>query len=222
MTELNLPLVKEENELHKTFRMLFTVGIIIIGMFFLVSKYAEYQNGCDFAHQLETLADEINTPASILPLKYYNKTFMAKSITIYNLSHKMIPVEQIAIIGEDRVMRYMPLSAAVLTGVGKEGINITFELPSPIALRELIIDVGEIHNIQNTIITSQVEIRDADGSVIWRNENPLKGGVRYNYLKLHGTEVEGPAPHISHKGMGPYNEIDEYDLGDTLQKNTWS
>ena len=222
MSTLNLPLVRGEDEMYRTYRMLFTVGIIIVGMFLIVSKYAEYQNNCDFIPRLETFANEIDTPVNILPLKYHKSDIMAKSITLYNLNQKIIPVEQIILIGENRAAHYIPRALAHITNINKYGTSITFDLPAPVALMELVIDVGDSYNIQNTLITSQVEIRDIDNKIIWRNDKPLMGGVRYNYLQMRDSELADPTPNLFKKGMGSYNELNEYDLGDTLQKNTWS
>lgn len=221
MSKLNLPLVKGEDDLSRTFRMVFTVGIIIVGLFVLVNYYAAYHSNCDFIPRVETFADAINTPVDLLPLKYHNNLVMAKSVVLYNLNQKVIPVEQIILIDENRKTYYITRHNAIISHMNKEGSSITFTLPAIMPLAELIIDVGEGYNAQNNIITSQIEVRDANDIVIWHNIKPLSGNVRYNYLNVKKKEILAKPRNNTNKDNGEYNEIQEHDLDNTLQLNTY-
>lgn len=224
MNTLNIPLVKSEDDYSKNCKMIFIVGIIVFGIMLLLKSHSYYKNDIYIppyikknpVHMECMKSDCIQTNLENVPVK-------AKTIILYNLNKRTIPVRQIMVIATNTRMSYITKDDAKITHPNKVGTVMQFELPQEIAVKQIIIDVDQFCNSKPNITTTQVKILDKDNSVVWTNCEPLHIGDRYIYLHIVKPTIIYPtkAQKLCTGLPGSYQCIQENVLNDALQENTW-
>lgn len=225
MTTLNLPIVKGEDAFSKNGRMIFIIGIIVVGMLMIINIQSTHQNDLYIPQyvkknpvRMECMqSDHMKTELSNAPV-------MAKTIVLYNLNKMTIPVNQIIIIGTDNVISYITRNNAIVTHTNRGGSSVQFNLPKETRIKEVIVDVDMVSKSRANITTTQVDVRDKDDTVVWTNCEPLYNGKRYISLRIVKPLIIYPT--MSQKlctglsGEQPCTQ--ENTLNNTLQENTWN
>jgi len=224
MTTLNVPRVVSEGSLSKNCKMVFVVGVVIIGLILLMNSQSRYQNELyvpqyvkDHPVQMECMTSDC------MKTKRDNVSVMAKTIVLYNLNKLVIPVSQIIVIATDTRIFYVPRSDAKITHPNKVGTTMRFELPQETNIKQVIIDVEQFCNSRPNITTTQIEIRDKGNAVVWTNCDPLYADKRYIYLYIVKPKIIYPlkSQKLCTGLPGSYTCIQENTLNNVLRENNW-
>jgi hypothetical protein len=224
MTTLNIPVVKSEMTYSKNCRMVIVVGIIVIGLMILLNTHSNYKNDVYIPPYVRMNPVNMECMSSdFIQIKHENVPVKTKTIVLYNLNKRVIPVRQIMVIGTNTKIIYIPRADAKITHPNKIGTNMRFELPYEINVKQVIIDVEQFCNSKPNITTTQVELLDNNNSVVWNNIKPLNVSDRYIYLYIVKPSIIYPtkAQKLCTGLPGSYRCIQENVLNAALQENTW-
>ncbi len=151
-----------------------------------------------------------------------NVSIPIKSIVLYNLNKKIIPVIQIIYIADNDKINYIPVQYAKISHTDK-GINMQFDLPRETKLKQIVIDIDEFSIWRPNITTTQVEARNKDNVVVWNNSEPLYSDQKYVNLYIVKYNIIYPAKSqkLCTVLSGGNDRNQENILNSTLQQNSW-
>jgi hypothetical protein len=224
MTTLNVPIVENENYISKNCRMLFVVGGLVLGIIILMNiqtqrQHEMYSPGYN-RHTQQQLENMSSGNMDTIPS---GEPVAAKTITLYNLNKKIIPVDAIAVIGTDTRMWHIHRTDAKTNILNGMGSSMRFELPSEIYIKHIVIDVDQFSKSRKNITTTQIDVRNTKDDVVWSNYKQLHSGKRY--VDVYIVEPNIIHPVKSQKlctGLPEsYQGIQENRLNDVLYENVW-
>jgi hypothetical protein len=183
---LKVPHVIREIPFTKNCKMLYIIGIIVIGFLLIFTYYnnnqlSSFQPDSKPAEQVKLRSD------SIVDMNYPT-TIKASHIILSNLNKFNIPVKRVSIIDNNKKLIYLNPSKISYN----KGIMIHFSLPSDIQISQIIIDNNILSKYTNNITTTQITVRDAADKIVWTNNKPLPGGIRYIYLPITTQKIIHP------------------------------
>ena len=215
---INVPIVKCEIAFLKNLRMISFTVITIIIILIIMNHIFE-------AHTSIYIPTPINMESfesDCINKNIANVAIPIKSIILYNLNKKIIPVFQIIYITDNDSIHYIPVEYAKISNTYK-GINMQFNLPKETKLKQIIIDIDEFSIWKPNITTTQVEARNNDNVVVWNNCEPLYSDQRYINLYIVKYNIIYPAK--SQKlctGLSSGNDSNQENiLNSTLHINSW-
>lgn len=177
----NIPLVDREKIESKTYKMIFTTGIIII----LILMILHYIKGSN--NYLYSTPPVINVTKK-RALKQ-NKPILGSKIRLINTS-KNITINKISIINSDRKIIHISSDKANIKAHCKGGMIMTFKFKKPTNIRQIIIDTNMLHKDSINIVETQIEILNK-GKILWVNDEKLSY-KRYNYIYFDDIQEYTP------------------------------
>lgn len=206
-----IPLVKRENDVSKSCKMIFITGGIIILIVCLIyfSDTEIYQpRPCNTIEHMKSYIPDDKT-----------KPVLGKFIQFININKKILPINQIIIIDKDRNMIPISIGKSKVSPINTNGSILEFELPRSTYITQFIIDLNINDKRCDNILTTQVRIRDSEYDTVWTNKDQL-------YVDRY-VDVYVARPHmiypIPQQVLDPNLSKDgqEVTLGYHLMSNTW-
>lgn len=212
MSVLNgIPLVKREDDVSKTCKMVFITGGIIVA----IICFLYYQNVGIYT---PSISNRMLPMISFTP-DDNTKPILGKFIQLINLNKKIIPIYKIVVIDEDRNIFPLYTKNAKYTDIHVKGSMLQFELSKPVYISQLIIDLELNDKRKENIITTQVRIRDSEYDTVWTNDKPLYVN-RYVDVYVAQPHIILPIPQqVLDPDLSTFDQ--EVTLGYHLMKNTW-
>ena len=206
----NIPLIEREKIESKTYKMVFTTGLIII----LILMMLHYTKGSN--NYLYSTPPVINVTKKSAAKQ--NKPIMGSVVRLINTS-KNIPINKISIINNDRKITNISSDKAVTKQHCKGGMIMTFKIKKPTNIHQIVIDTDMLQQDSINIVDTQVEIVNK-GKVLWVNDNKLSY-KRYNYIYFDDVKEYTPTKlDVFYKpNMTDYEQ--EVLLTQKLMINTW-
>jgi hypothetical protein len=206
-----IPLVKRENDISKTCKMLFIISsvIILIICFFYYKKKDIY---------LQPIFNNVEPIKSVVS-NDKTQPMLGKFIQLINLNKKNLPIYKIVIIDKDRNIFPIYTKYAKILNIGKKGSTIQYELPKSIYISQIIIELNTFDARAKNITTTQVRIRDAEFDTVWTNNKSLYIDKYVNVYVANPNLIYPTPQQILNPDLSAYEQ--EVALGYHLMSNTW-
>ena len=213
---INVPIVKDEIPFSKNLRMISFTVITIISILILMNHIFESHLNI----YIPTPICMESFESDCINKNIANVAIPIKSIVLYNLNKKIIPVIQIIYITDNDIINYIPVQYSIISHT-VNGINMQFDLPKETKLKQIVIDIDEFSIWSPNITTTQVEARNNDNVVVWNNCEPLYSDQRYINLYIVKYNIIYPAKSQKlYTGLSSGNDINQENiLNSTLQEN---
>jgi hypothetical protein len=206
-----IPLVKREGDVSKTCKMIFiTGGIILIIICFLYCQTVDIY--------VPPISNRME-PMISLDLNDGNKPVLGKFIQLINLNKKILPIYKIVVIDIDRNIFPLYAKNAKHTNINTKGSMIQFDLPKPVYISQLTIELELDDKRKENIITTQVRIKNSEYDNVWSSTKPLYVN---KYVDVYVAQPRIIAPiqqQLLDPNISTYGQ--EVELGYHLMKNTW-
>ena len=222
MSKLNIPIVEGEDEKTKNCRLLTTAGVIIISV--LVLLFIFESSKVDISKIFEKYHYKKITTCHY---KNHNEPVVMRYVKLYNITKSQIPIDKIVVIQSDGVMIPIYRDKA-LTSRRQNGFSITFDIGREVSMRELILDFGDNRDDDADLIisTTQVEVQNEKGAIVWYNCDPIRSGNRYVYLYMTKEKlIHPPSREVLCAGNchSQKSEAEQENIiNSILARNTWN
>lgn len=221
---LNIPKVVREGNFTKNCKMILSVGCIVLISFILINSGTQHKD-----IYINTSKKNNSIQTQIIELDKIQKTttessIMAKTVVLYNLNKRTIPVRQIIIIDNNHQMIYIHRDAANIIHPTDNSVKMYFNLPYEIEVIQIIVDSDQLCDYIQNITTTQVELQNAKNVMVWSNSEPMNVGNRYAYLRIVKPNItyQTESQKLCTGSPGEYTYLAENNLNEILQKNIWS
>ena len=217
-TLINVPIVKDELSFSKNIRLISFTVITIISILILMNHIFEVHASIYIPTPIRMESFE----SDCINKNIANVSIPIKSIVLYNLNKKIIPIIQIIYIADNDKINYIPVQYAKISHTDK-GINMQFDLPAETKLKQIVIDIDEFSIWRPNITTTQVEARNSDNVVVWNNCEPLYSDQKYVnlYIVKYTTIYPAKSQKLCTGLSNVYDCNQENILNSKLQENSW-